>query len=337
MKILVIGGTWFIGRCVTQQLLQQGHEVSIFNRGVTPTDLPPEVNRIQGDRQNLQNYRQIFQQIAPDVVIDTIAFTEAHAQTTVATFKGITERIVIISSQDVYRARDIFWGRETDIIDPIPLTEDAPLRTQLYPYQDPRIKSKLPPDYDKILVERVVTSDPNLPWTILRLPMVYGVGDYQHRFYPYLKRMDDRRPVIVLEEGYANWRGCYGYVENAAAAIVLAATDRRATNRIYNIAESTGLSLAESISIIGQVAGWHGEIVIVSKTHFLANSIPLNTKQDWFTDSTRIRQELGYIESIDRDEAFKRTIAWERANPPEVFSATGLLDYATEDAILASL
>lgn len=337
MKILVIGGTWFIGRCVTQQLLQQGHEVSIFNRGVTPTDLPPEVNRIQGDRQNLQNYRQIFQQIAPDVVIDTIALTEAHAQTTVETFKGITERVVVISSQDVYRARDIFWGRETGIIDPVPLTEDAPLRSQLYPYRDARIKSKLPPDYDKVLVERVVTSNPNLPWTVLRLPMVYGVGDYQHRLYPYLKRMDDRRPVIVLEEGYASWRGCYGYVENIAAAIVLAATERRATNRIYNVAESSGLSVAESIATIGQIAGWRGEIVIVSKTRFPANSIPFNTEQDWLTDSTRIRQELGYTEPVSRDEALKRTIAWERANPPEVFLETGLLDYATEDTVLASL
>ena len=336
MKILVIGGTWFIGLSVTQQLLQQGHEVSIFNRGVTSANLPPEVNHIRGDRQNLKDYRQTFQQIAPDVVIDMIALTEAHAKTTKETFKGIAERIVMISSQDVYRARDIIWGRETGIIDPVPLTENAPLRSQLYPYRDAGIKSKLPPDYDKILVERVFTSDPSTSWTVLRLPMVYGVGDYQHRFYPYLKRMEDRRPVIVLEEGYASWRGCYGYVDNVAAAIVLAATDRRATNRIYNIAESSGLSLAESIATIGQIAGWRGEIVIVSKAHLPPNSISLNTEQDWLTDSTRIRQELGYAEPVNRDEAFKRTIKWERANPPEFFSATGLLDYSIEDTILAS-
>ena len=336
MKILVIGGTWFIGRCVTQQLLQEGHEVSVFNRGVTPANLPQQVTHIRGDRQNLTDYRQTFQQLAPDVVIDMIALTEAHARSTMETFKGVARRIVTISSQDVYRARDILWGRETGMIDPVPLAEDAPLRSQLYPYQAVGIQSSLPPDYDKILVERVVASDSSLPGTVLRLPMVYGVGDYQHRFYPYIKRMDDKHPVIVLEEGYAHWHGCYGYVENVAAAIVLAATDERATNRTYNVAESSVLSQAELIGAIGQIVGWRGDIVIASKIHLPPNSVSLNTEQDWLTDSTRIREELGYTETIARDEALRRTIAWERANPPEVFSATGLLDYAIEDAILAS-
>lgn len=336
MKVLVIGGTRFIGRHVTLQLLRQGHEVSIFNRGITPVDLPAEINRIQGDRQNLKDYQQTFQQIAPDVVIDAISLTEDQAKTTMETFREITERVVVISSQDVYRARDIFWRRETGIIDPVPLTEDAPLRSQLYPYRDVGIELEVPRDYDKVLVERVVTSNPSLPWTILRLPMVYGVGDYQHRLYPYIKRMDENRPAIVLEESYAHWRGCYGYVENVAAAIVLAATDRRSTNRIYNVAELSGLSVAEIIKAIGQIVDWHGEIVTVSKTQFPPDTLFLNTKQDWQTDSTRIRKELGYVESISQDEALKRTIAWERTNPPEIFSASGLLDYATEDKILAS-
>jgi dTDP-D-glucose 4,6-dehydratase len=54
------------------------------------------------------------------------------------------------------------------------------------------------------------------------------------------------------------------------------------------------------------------------------------------TDSTRIRRELGYNEAIPFDEALKRTIAWERANPPATIDAQ-LFDYAAEDALLASL
>ncbi|MEG4010061.1 NAD-dependent epimerase/dehydratase family protein [Microcoleus sp. Pol11C1] len=337
MKILVIGGTAFIGRYVTQQLLQNGHEVSVFNRGVTLANLPLEVNHIRGDRQNLTDYRQTFEQLAPDVVVDMIALTEADAQSTMDTFKEVAQRVVAISSQDVYRARDILWGRETGTIDTVPLTEDAPLRSQLYPYRDPGMQPQVPPDYDKILVERVMMSYPSLPGTVLRLPMVYGVGDYQHRFYPFIKRMDDRRPVILLEEGYAHWHGSYGYVENVAAAIVLAVTDERATNRIYNVAESSALSPAELIRTIGQIVGWHGEVVIVSKSRLPQESrLDLNIEQEWLIDSTRIREELGYTEPIDRDEALRRTLTWERANPPEVFSAIGLLDYATEDSVLAS-
>ena len=75
----------------------------------------------------------------------------------------------------------------------------------------------------------------NISATIIRLPMVYGAGDYIHRLYPYIKRMDDQRPAIVLEEKLAHWQGCYGYVENVARAIALAVNDQRATGSIYNV------------------------------------------------------------------------------------------------------
>ncbi len=64
-----------------------------------------------------------------------------------------------------------------------------------------------------------------------------------------------------------------------------------------------------------------------------------NTNQDWVIDTTRIREELGYLELIPQDEALRRTIAWERKHPPDEISkwaAPELLDYASEDAILAS-
>ncbi|HCJ33637.1 MAG TPA: NAD-dependent dehydratase, partial [Ktedonobacter sp.] len=49
-------------------------------------------------------------------------------------------------------------------------------------------------------------SDPMLPGTILRLPMMYGPRDKQHRLFEYLKRMDDQRLAIILGEAYARWR-----------------------------------------------------------------------------------------------------------------------------------
>jgi hypothetical protein len=68
-------------------------------------------------------------------------------------------------------------------------------------------------DYDKIPVARTIMSDPELAGTILRLPMVYGPGDMFHRLHPYLKRMDDRRPAVLIQEDAAQWRGPRGYVE----------------------------------------------------------------------------------------------------------------------------
>src|SRR5439155_10880721 len=99
---------------------------------------------------------------------------------------------------------------------PVPFSEDSPLREQLYPYRgeqpraadDPR---KVFDDYDKIPVERLVMRQPDMAGTVMRLPMVYGPDDYQYRFLPYLKRMDDGRQTIVLDAGMAAWRSTWGY------------------------------------------------------------------------------------------------------------------------------
>lgn len=63
MKVLVIGGTGFIGSQVVRQLIKMGHQVTVFNRGETKTDLPPEVNYLIGDRHKLSLYKSQFQTI----------------------------------------------------------------------------------------------------------------------------------------------------------------------------------------------------------------------------------------------------------------------------------
>lgn len=50
MKILILGGTTFVGRTLVELGLQRGHEVTLFNRGMTNSDLFPEVEKIRGDR-----------------------------------------------------------------------------------------------------------------------------------------------------------------------------------------------------------------------------------------------------------------------------------------------
>lgn len=340
MKILIIGGTTFIGPVVVRQLVAMQHQVTAFHRGRTPANLPASVNHILGDRHFLINYRSEFEQLAPDVVLDMIPYTQSDAQDVVETFKGIADRIVGISSQDVYRARDILWGREVGLLDPTPLNEESPLRSQLYPYQNISHSLEISSDYDKILVEQVYLTASDPVGTILRLPMVYGPNDSLHRFFPYLKRMDEGPPAIVLEEQIACWQGSYGYVENVAHAIVLAVINPRAAQRIYNIAEPTVLSQGDFIRAISQAANWTGQVVVVPQSALPQSWVlPFNVAQHWVTDSTRIRQELGYTEPITRENAFKRTVEWQRSHPPQAGSleAPELLDYAIEDQVLETL
>ena len=96
-------------------------------------------------------------------------------------------------------------------------------------------------EYDKIPVERAILGDPDLPGTVLRLPMIYGPGDHLRRFHPVLKRIDDGRRRKLLEEGMAAWRSPRGYVDNVAAALALAAVSGQAAGRVYNVAGTAGI------------------------------------------------------------------------------------------------
>ncbi|MGB3340452.1 MAG: NAD-dependent epimerase/dehydratase family protein [bacterium] len=339
MKIIIIGGTRFIGPSVVKKLHEQGHTILLFHRGKSKANLPEDIPHILGDRNNLADFRNEFAEVKPELVLDMAPITEKHAQTVVNVFRGITERVVAISSQDVYQAYGLLLGIEKGDVQPTPTDEDGVLRTKFFPYRqdkprpddDPR---KILDDYDKILVERVIMSDEELEGTVLRLPMVYGPLDYQHRLYSYVKRMADNRPVIIMEKSMADWRSSVGYVENVADAIILAISDPQARNRIYNVAEPDNLSQAEWVEKIGEVFGWHGKVVVLPKEQLPEKMhADFRAEQDLTVDTARIRDELGYKEIVPTHEAIKTTIKWELENPPANIDPDAY-DYKTEDEIL---
>ncbi len=337
MRVLMIGGTGFIGSRVLRKLLDQGHLVAVFHRGQTNKDWPADVIRIIGERQHLADYTSEFDQFAPQIVLDMISYTEGDAYSLLEVFLGRDVRIVTVSSQDVYRAYGLFLRLEGGELEPTPYDEGAPLRTKLYPYRKiAHGVDDLAQHYDKVLVEGMATSEPLLPFTILRLPKVYGPGD-RHRLIDYLKRMDDGRPAILLGEQKSQWRWTRGYVENIASAIALAVTDMRAANRIYNLGEEEALTEAEWARSIGEAAGWSGEIIAVPQDLLPQSMIePYRWEQNLFADTRRIREHLDYQEEVGRQEALEVTIAWERANTPGEFDVTRF-DYATEDITLKRL
>ncbi len=216
-----------------------------------------------------------------------------------------------------------------------PRLEDAPLRTVRYPY---RAQAEGPADfrywYDKIPVKEIILSEPGLPGTVLRLPMVHGPGDPFHRLRAYVKRMVDKRPAILLDEQMARWRCARGEVENVAAAITLAVVDAGAAGRVYNVAEGTARTEAEWAVKIGHVLGWQGRVVPIPR-----DRIPTRYRweQSLDTDTRQIRQELGYAEPVTPGEALRRTIVWERDHSAQQAGGLGLLDEATEDALMAEL
>ncbi|MFL5449150.1 MAG: NAD-dependent epimerase/dehydratase family protein [Gemmatimonadales bacterium] len=333
MRILVIGGTNFIGPHVVTQLHRQGHEVTVYHRGVHEPDLPSAVRHIHNSRAAIPilHFPSALSDPAPDVVLHMFAVGADDTRAAIARFIGVTQRIVAVSSGDVYRAYGRLLNTEPGPPEPMPLQEDAPLRETHFPY---RQAAAGPMDwtyhYDKILAERALLES-RLPATVLRLPAVYGPGDPHHRLRPYVRRMQDLRPVILIDALQARWRWTHGYVEDIARAITAAVVDPRATEKVYNLGEASTPTMAERIDQIGRLMDWRGQLVSLSTERLPRHlQTPFYARQDLVMDSRRIRVELDYTEVVSDEEALRRTIEYEHRSEV-VPGDPGAQEYAAED------
>ena len=335
MRILIIGGTRFIGPRVVKQLLAGDHWITLFHRGQTEADLPASVTHVYGERRDLASFKSQFSDLAFDLVIDMICYDEREAYGLLEAVEGIVSRVVVISSMDVYRAYGCLLGLESGPREGSPLTEDSPLRSSRFPYrQNAKSPDDMAFDYDKIPVENVVMNAAGLRGTVLRLPAVYGPGD--HRVFEYLKRMEDGRHAILLQDDHARWRWTRGYVDDVADAIALASVNDRAAGRIYNVGETDAMPEAEWVRSIGRAAGWAGNVVVLPREEMPPHlRTAYDFSHDLLADTSRIREELGYADRSTRDVAIKRTVEWERAHAPQQVDFNRF-NYDAEDAALGN-
>jgi nucleoside-diphosphate-sugar epimerase len=335
VRVLLIGGSGFIGRKVTERLQQRGHHVIIFHRGQTGSldDTPAE--RIIGNRLEIDQHRDQIKEYRPEAAIDFLPWSDTDTIRVIKALKGLVERVVHLSSGDVYRA----WGNflKGGFSEPVPLTEESPLREELYPYAGSRPGAS---DYDKILAERAILSahlNEGYPGAILRLPMVYGPGDPQNRTWPYVKRMLDGRPNILLEDTQGAWLWQRGYVDNVAFGIALAAERQTAAGQIYNVGSPQTFSLAAWVQAIGAEMDWEGQVRLLERRNLPEHlHTSYNYQQHILYDTEKIRRELGYYEIVPTDVALRSTIDWQRDNLPAQMDESSF-DYEAEDAALKGL
>src|SRR3712207_3141738 len=112
MRILVIGGTGFIGRFLVPQLGGRGHEVAVLPRPGSAKRLPDGARPIRGNRHALAESADALRAFAPDVVVDLILSSGRQAEALVQLFRGHAGRVVVASSMDVYRATGVLHGLE---------------------------------------------------------------------------------------------------------------------------------------------------------------------------------------------------------------------------------
>jgi 2'-hydroxyisoflavone reductase len=99
LRLLVLGGTRFIGLHMTEYALQRGHTLTFFNRGKTNADRFPEIERIRGDRNGDIGGLAGRQW---DAVIDNSGYLPRQVQATAALLEPNVGRYVFVSSISVY-------------------------------------------------------------------------------------------------------------------------------------------------------------------------------------------------------------------------------------------
>lgn len=99
MKVLILGGTKFVGRTLAESALAAGHDLTLFNRGNTNADLFPDVEKLQGDR---DNDLSALEGRKWDVVIDTCGYIPRAVKTSAELLKDSVEHYTFISSVSVY-------------------------------------------------------------------------------------------------------------------------------------------------------------------------------------------------------------------------------------------
>ncbi|MGC4856426.1 NAD-dependent epimerase/dehydratase family protein [Micromonospora sp. DT4] len=108
MRLLILGGTWFLGRALAAQALESGHSVTTFNRGVSAADIPG-VQALRGDRERPEDVRRLAEHGPWDAVIDTIGFVPQQVLTAATALDHVVGRYIFLSSVNVY----VGWPNES--------------------------------------------------------------------------------------------------------------------------------------------------------------------------------------------------------------------------------
>ena len=181
MRILVIGGTSFVGRHTVEAALARGHDVTLFNRGRTNPDLFPEAERLVGDR---DGGLAVLAGRSWDAVVDTCGYVPRVVADSARALAGSVGRYLFVSTLSVY-PDDVAPGA----------TEDTPRLGPAHPDVEEITDETYGPL--KVSCEREVVAAFPRAATIVRPGLVVGPHDPTDRFTYWVRRVDEGGAVLA--------------------------------------------------------------------------------------------------------------------------------------------
>jgi nucleoside-diphosphate-sugar epimerase len=248
-RVLVIGGTLFIGRALVDLLLADGNQVTIMHRGPS-TPFGDRVQQIRCDRNDVAAVDRLLRAQSFDVIYDNVydwqrgTTGEQVAAAARAAHHSELTRYVFMSSVAVYPHGGPY--DESHV---------------LVPGSDPNVYAAQKADSERALF--ALHRELQLPVTTLRPAFVYGPQNPFPRESFFWNRLRANRPIIIPEDGARTMQ--FVHAEDAARAAMLAAQTSGANGHAYNLAGYPPLTQVEFVELLAEVAGKRPHLVFVPR------------------------------------------------------------------------
>jgi nucleoside-diphosphate-sugar epimerase len=215
MKILVIGGSYFLGRVFVMQA-SPTHEITVLNRGTYSME-SFGVHQIKGDRNDISILQNITEDY--DVVVDFCAYNKGDITNILSNIIGKISQYIFVSTVDVYEHGTFN------------------LKNEDYQYENREITGESG-DYikGKIVLENELKSicqEKNIAYTILRPSIIYGPYNYAPRESVYIQIMVQNNLIPHITDAEGKFQ--LVYVKDVAEAIIKCIDNPKAYNQTYNI------------------------------------------------------------------------------------------------------
>ncbi len=188
MNLLVLGGSKFVGRHIVLAFLAAGHQVTVFNRGESPDELPTHIERLHGNRNDAASVTNAFASRSWNVCVDVSGYTPQQVQISTAALQGRVGQYIFISTASVYSDAKVH-----------PITEEASIFAPA-----PDGKTEVTGEtYGplKVACEQVVMTNFADAYAILRPQLVAGPYDYTARYSYWVDRAARGSPVLAPGNG----------------------------------------------------------------------------------------------------------------------------------------
>ena len=223
MKILVMGGTRFVGKSLVQKLILQNYDIDIFTRGNKPN--PKGANLIKGDRNNLQDILKLKNN-KYDIVFDISGRELSQTKILIENINENFDRYVYVSSAGVYQDSQELPINEKDPID-----------------KDSRHIGKY--ESEKWLI------DNKIPFTSFRPTYIYGPGNYNKIENWFFERIVSLKKVPIPFDGSLITQ--LGHVSDLTDAMIKCLSQIKTKNNIYNCSGEKGITIKGLVMICADV------------------------------------------------------------------------------------